>query len=255
VLGGEMGAYDDPAHPWLRATKRLLCEAVETGVPVLGICLGHQLLAVANGGRVEPHPTGRQRGLYPMDWTDAAVDDALFGPLVRAGGYDEPVAVQWNVDVVAELPAGAQALARSADGVLQAMRVGQSAWGIQAHPEAGVGVVGTWSLDASDQPLVAALGPAEPRLRACWRPLADGFAARCGARAPVPAVDRTLRPPGPAADRAGWSGSAWMTKSLRGTWTPSPSPQTCGTRCWSRWRPRRTQTPRWPVSPAWLKRR
>ena len=191
VLGGEMGAYDDPAHPWLRATKRLLCDAVETGVPVLGICLGHQLLAVANGGRVEPHPTGRQRGLYPMDWTDAAVDDALFGPLVRAGGYDEPVAVQWNVDVVAELPAGAQALARSADGVLQAMRVGQSAWGIQAHPEAGVGVVGTWSLDASDQPLVAALGPAEPRLRACWRPLADGFAARCGARAPVPAVDRT----------------------------------------------------------------
>ena len=191
VLGGEMGAYDDPAHPWLRATKRLLREAVDTRVPTLGICLGHQLLAVATGGRVEPHPTGRQRGLYPMDWTDAAVDDALFGPLVRAGGYDEPVAVQWNVDVVAELPPGAQALARSADGVLQAMRVGDSAWGIQAHPEAGVDVVGTWSLDASDQPLVATLGPAEPRLRACWRPLADGFAEHCGARAPVPAADRT----------------------------------------------------------------
>lgn len=185
VLGGAMGANDDAVAPWLGGTKTLLREAVATEVPVLGICLGHQLLAVATGGRVDKNGAGRQCGLLPVGWTSEAAADPLFGPLVRAGGYDQPVAVQWNVDVVTALPPSAVALAHTSGGTVQAMRVAPAAWGIQSHPEAGAAVVGAWidgdggTRGAAEQRLLAALEPAEQRLRAAWQRLAVSFAAQC----------------------------------------------------------------------------
>ena len=72
VLGGSMGADDDADHHWLAATKALIREAAERGTPTLGICLGHQLAAVALGGEVTRNPQGQQLGLLPMGWTEAA---------------------------------------------------------------------------------------------------------------------------------------------------------------------------------------
>ena len=60
------------AHPWLAATKALVRDAAQRRTPTLGICLGHQLVAVALGGEVGRNPRGQQLGLLPMGWTDAA---------------------------------------------------------------------------------------------------------------------------------------------------------------------------------------
>lgn len=187
VLGGAMGANDDTECPWLGPTRSLLRVALAAEVPTLGICLGHQLLAVAAGGRIDRHGAGFQCGLVPIGWTTEAAGDPLFGALVRAGGYQDPVAVQWNVDVVTALPAGAVPLAHTAGGAVQAMRVGATAWGIQSHPEAGRAIVGAWidnagtAAGAAERRLLCDLEPANARLQLAWRPLAEGFAGQCSA--------------------------------------------------------------------------
>ena len=66
VLGGPMGAGDDAKHGWLGPVKERVRDAVATGLPTLGICLGHQLIAVALGGTVERNPRGQQLGLLPV---------------------------------------------------------------------------------------------------------------------------------------------------------------------------------------------
>ncbi|MBP2415513.1 type 1 glutamine amidotransferase [Microlunatus capsulatus] len=163
VLGGEMGAHDDAAHPWLPGTRDLLRAAVEDGTPVLAVCLGLQLLAVACGGRVEPAPSGPQLGVRPVEHEPAAADDPLLGP-VPAGAP----AVHWNNDLVVEPPPGAVVLSRSA-GTVQALRLGARAWGVQFHPEVDVATLGLWA-DAD-----VAAGLLEP-VRAAER-LADVAAA------------------------------------------------------------------------------
>jgi GMP synthase (glutamine-hydrolysing) len=90
VLGGPMDAGDD-RHAWLEPTRALIRAAADQRVPTLGICLGHQLCALAFGGVVGRNPLGQQVGLHQIGWTDAASDDALLGALAtgRRG-------VHWN---------------------------------------------------------------------------------------------------------------------------------------------------------------
>lgn len=170
VLGGYMGADDDAEHAWLTHTKDLLRWAVAAdAVPVLGICLGHQLLGSALGGRVARNPAGRALGLTPVGLLEAGRDDPLLA------GTDGALALQYNDDIVIETPPGAVVLARTADGAPQAIRYGTRAWGVQFHPEVTADTFTAWS-DVSPE-LAEATYAAEPALRHTWRPLADRFAA------------------------------------------------------------------------------
>jgi len=168
VLGGAMGADDDAEHPWLTTTKALLRAAVAEGLPTLGICLGHQLIASALGGRVERNPAGRQRGLVAVGWQPAAGTDALTAGLARAA-----LAPHWNQDVVVDLPSGAVPLALSPGGELQVVRYAAGCWGLQCHPEADASIVAGWPGTGAVVPEVRA---AEAALERDWRPVSTAWA-------------------------------------------------------------------------------
>jgi GMP synthase (glutamine-hydrolysing) len=183
VLGGEMGANDDAAYGWLAPTKSLIREVVGSGLPFLGICLGHQLASAALGGVVRPNAHGHATGLTPVALTPAGKSDALLGALPL-----DALAVQWNNDVVTELPAGAVQLATAPDGTVQAARFAPRAWGLQFHPECSPALFRRWTLDKPsgalpradgiDVPAAArAIDAAEQRLRDTWEPVARAFAA------------------------------------------------------------------------------
>jgi GMP synthase (glutamine-hydrolysing) len=179
VLGGEMGANDDASYPWLTQTKALIRRTVQADQTFLGICLGHQLAATALGGEVVVNPNGQAKGLTPVNPTEAGSSDPLM-KVVRSGSE----AVQWNDDVVGQLPGGAVELATSPDGTVQAARYGSHAWGVQYHPEAGPEVFDRWTGSAKgddeqrerQRKAAAMIRAAEGRLLRDWRPLAERFA-------------------------------------------------------------------------------
>jgi GMP synthase (glutamine-hydrolysing) len=128
-MGGKAHAWQADTIPVLLSEQRLLRDAVEARVPVLGICLGGQLLAGALGGAVraleEP-----EIGWLRIAPTNGARDDPIFQVLGRGAGV-----YQWHSDVF-DPPAGARVLATSAAAPNQAFRVdGVKAWGVQFHPE------------------------------------------------------------------------------------------------------------------------
>jgi len=142
VLGGYMGANDEAEHPWLARVKALLREAVTREVPTLGICLGGQLLAAANGGRVERSPDGPEYGAQLVAKRTVAAQDPLFRPLPIA-----PDVIQWHVDAITRLPPGAIELASSPVCANQAFRLGRLAWGLQFHIETTPELIRRWAVD------------------------------------------------------------------------------------------------------------
>jgi GMP synthase (glutamine-hydrolysing) len=126
-FGGATNADQESRHPWLAKEKALLAELLEQEVPLLGVCLGAQLLAEAAGApaRRAGEP---EIGWSTVDATPAARTDPLLAPL--ASGFD---ALEWH-SYEAPLPPGAVALAHS-PVCLQAYRIGDTAWGIQFHAE------------------------------------------------------------------------------------------------------------------------
>jgi GMP synthase (glutamine-hydrolysing) len=127
VFGGAMHADHENTHPWLREEKALLRDLLERDVPLLGVCLGAQLVAEAAGARVRP-ASQPEIGWYEVEITDEGADDPLLGPL--APRFE---AFQWHSWGFA-LPPSARPLARS-PVCLQAYRIGHSTWGIQFHAE------------------------------------------------------------------------------------------------------------------------
>lgn len=183
VLGGEMGANDDDTVPWLAPLKDLVREAAATGLPTLGICLGHQVIAVALGGEVRRNPRGQAVGVLATGWTAARADDPLTSGLTGTRG------IQWNNDVVTRAPDGTVVLAESVAGELQVARFAPGVWGVQLHPEADGAIVQAWAeSDRADhlergldqEAVLAEVDAARAELDAAWRPLAHRFAAIAG---------------------------------------------------------------------------
>lgn len=142
VMGGPMGAFDDVEHPHLAAERDLLAAAVTRGLPVLGVCLGAQLLAAALGARIMRGQVP-EIGLGTVTLTDDGLRDAAFGP----AGPVLPV-FHWHADTFTP-PTGTVQLAESTAYRNQAFRVGERAYGLQFHVEL-------------DQDLRAALEPHLP---------------------------------------------------------------------------------------------
>ena len=128
VLGGPMGVYEQDRHPHLADEMRLIERALRDRRPVLGICLGSQLLAAALGARVYRGPA-REIGWHPVTLRDGARDDRLWR------GIEGPFTpFHWHGDLF-DLPAGAVPLARSATTEHQAFRHGETAYGLLFHLE------------------------------------------------------------------------------------------------------------------------
>lgn len=157
ALGGSMGANDDLDAPWLPAERALLRDAVATKTPVLGLCLGSQLLAAALGGKVELAAT-TEIGLSFVEPTVEGVEDAVVSAALGAASTDRGgnallPAIQWHQDHVAELPQGAHLLLSNEACRVQAFRVGDSAYGFQCHPEIDAEVFLSWA-DFADEALI-----------------------------------------------------------------------------------------------------
>lgn len=139
VLGGDYLPDEDGRAPWLAATRALVAEALETGVPVFGICLGGQLLARVAGGAVAANHGRPEIGSTRLTLRPEAEDDPLFHGLPP-----HPTAIGNHVDAVTELPPDARWLALSERCPYQAFAVGDRAWGTQFHPEVTAARVRTW---------------------------------------------------------------------------------------------------------------
>ncbi|MFQ5699444.1 MAG: gamma-glutamyl-gamma-aminobutyrate hydrolase family protein [Myxococcota bacterium] len=137
VLGGPMSAYDSLSHPHLDTEVRAIESALGRGLPVLGICLGAQLLARALGARVRPH-AHREIGWVEVTPTPAGRRDRL----LRHLGEAAPV-FQWHGDTF-DLPSGAEHLASSRECAQQAFRYGESAYGLQFHLEVDRSLIERW---------------------------------------------------------------------------------------------------------------
>lgn len=117
-------------EPWSEATAGWLREAAHGGLPMLGICYGHQLIAHALGGTVADNPRGREMGTVAVELHDSAREDPLF-----RGLPSRFPAQATHLQTVLAPPEGAVVLARSALDDCQAYRWREHAWGLQFHPE------------------------------------------------------------------------------------------------------------------------
>ncbi len=146
VFGGSMHPDQDEQFGWLERETEVLAQALAENVPVLGVCLGAQLLARAAGAWVGPAPAS-EVGWFEVVLTERGHDDPVLGVLPS-----RVEAFQWHHYMFA-VPDGGTELARS-DVCTQAFRIGERAWGIQFHAEVTIEMVEAWmSEDPTDLPV------------------------------------------------------------------------------------------------------
>jgi GMP synthase-like glutamine amidotransferase len=177
TFGSAIHPDQDDEHPWLAEERQLLVDLLERGVPLLGVCLGAQLVAGAAGARVG-RASEPEIGWYEVGTSAAASHDPLLAPL--APRFD---ALEWH-SYEFGLPPGAVALA-SSEVCLQAFRVGELAWGIQFHAEVTLRDFESWLRDYGSDADAVRLGLDPDDLReetrariGAWNELGWGLCAR-----------------------------------------------------------------------------
>jgi GMP synthase (glutamine-hydrolysing) len=171
VLGGPIGAYEDDLYPFLLEELAVIQRRLASGKPILGICLGAQLIARAMGARVYPGPA-KEIGWSAVTLTDAG----CHGPLAALEAV--PV-LHWHGDTF-DLPVGAVRLASTSICANQAFSVGRQVLAFQFHPEATGAGLERWLIGHACE-IAATPGVSVPDLRNQARSMATHGAA-CGQR-------------------------------------------------------------------------
>ena len=166
VLGGPIGVYETDKYPFLIEEIELIRQRLAAQKPILGICLGAQLMARALGAHVYPGPA-KEIGFEPVHLTDAGRASCL-------GVFEGLPVLHWHGDTF-YLPAGATLLASTALCRHQAFSYGPNAIAFQFHPEAGAPGFERWLIGHTCE--LAAAGLSVPNLRADYQQLAAQLAA------------------------------------------------------------------------------
>ncbi|RYZ71690.1 MAG: type 1 glutamine amidotransferase [Proteobacteria bacterium] len=149
-LGGPMSANDEADHWWLLPELILMKRVFDRGLPLVGICLGGQMLARTLGGKViqNPHP---EIGWFQVHRTELGLKDLIFKEF-----QTEPSFYQWHYDTFLP-PEGAQILAESPLCPRQAYRMNERTYGFQFHPEVDYQLIHEWlSVDGTDEEILQA---------------------------------------------------------------------------------------------------
>ena len=156
IMGGPMGANDEDKYPYITDELKLIEKALTMGMPVLGICLGSQLMARAAGATVYQGDT-KEIGWYALSLTSEALNDPLFGTLP-----EELTVFQWHGDTF-DVPEGATLLASSLRFPNQLLRIGKNGYAIQFHLEVMDVMVREW-IDINKTELDALQEQIDPRI-------------------------------------------------------------------------------------------
>ncbi len=182
VLGGSPSPSDDSVS-WFPNVRALIRDCVDREVPLLGICLGAQLLGLVAGGHTDLVRGGPEIGVCTLRTTAAAAGDPLLGDLPTLAR-----SLEWHFYEVRDLPAEAELLVTGDRSAHQAFRVGRYAWAMQFHLEALPYTAEAWSrgqdgllaaVGLTGGRLVAQMREAEPEMRDTWSPVADRWLDLC----------------------------------------------------------------------------
>ncbi len=175
-LGGAMNAMQDDLYPWLTTEKTLIKKSVNGGLPVLGICLGAQLLGAALGGTIS-RLESNEIGIYEISQVS---DDSI----MKVG--NAAPTTQWHEDYVAILPEGATLIADSPQCPTQIFKVGDLSDGLQCHPEADASIVALWEAKPDnafsnfdrapkDSTVASTVKSREDDLQTTWKPIIQNW--------------------------------------------------------------------------------